>query len=83
MSLITAYRKADMYITPKNNAEIATNLKPASLVLIAIGFLGLIAVGPISNDVRIHLPHDLLAYQILIFGYLMSANYFLLRRKPA
>ena len=83
MSLITTYRKDAVDIRQTNNATIAINLKPVSLALIAIGLLGLIAVGPISNDVRIHLPHDLLAYQVLIFGYLISVNYLLFRQESA
>ena len=76
-------RKTSWDASETDNSPIADHPKPLSLALIGIGLLELIAVGPISNDVRIHLPHDLLVYQILIFGYLISANYFLFRQKPA
>ena len=83
MSLVTTYRKASLDTCQTSNSLLAERPKLLSLALIAIGLLGLIVVGPISNDVRIHLPHDLLAYQVLIFGYLMSVNYFLFRQKSA
>jgi hypothetical protein len=83
MSLTTTYSKNTEGGIQEINSARETKKKPLFVALLATGLVGLIAVGPISADVRIHLPQGLLLYQVAIFSYFIAVNYMLFHHKAS